>query len=121
MAGGADHVGSRATEETHKSLPTLQVGDTVNEQIAYSAYAAPDGERDNIACLLELIMNLIKGNQLEGVRSLEEGSRMPGSGYGEAQGGEIQSELPNSSWKVVEEGRRAGSAARRKWNAKLFF
>ena len=66
------------TATTLENIPTgsLQVGDTVHEQIAFSAHAALDGEGDNKICTLKLITNLMKGNTLVVVvSSLEEGNK----------------------------------------------
>ena len=49
-------------------LPTLQVGVTVQDQIVCAAYAAPDGECNNLICALRLITNLMKRQQVGNCR-----------------------------------------------------
>ena len=44
-------------------LLTLQIGDTMQKQVVFSAYGAPDGECDPLICALKLIANLTTGNQ----------------------------------------------------------
>ena len=43
-------------------LLALQIGDTVSDQIAFSAYSAHGGECDNVIVVLKLVTNLVKEN-----------------------------------------------------------
>ena len=38
-------------------LLALQIGDTANEQVLFTAYSAPNGECDNMICVLKLVTN----------------------------------------------------------------
>ena len=38
-------------------LLSLQIGDTANEQVVFTAYSAPNGEFDNMICVLKSVTN----------------------------------------------------------------
>ena len=46
------------------ALPTLQIGDAANGQMAFLSYGAPDGEWDNMISALKLVRNSINGDKL---------------------------------------------------------
>ena len=38
-------------------LLSLQIGDTANEQVVFTAYSALNGEFENMVCVLKLVTN----------------------------------------------------------------